>query len=384
MTENEKRSATDLTNGFDTPLHVGQLNLPSVDAFEVAFKGIFARQFFTNHGPLEQELDAALASYFGVRHAVSVVNGTVALMIALQTLDLRGEVIVPAFTFPATVQAIAWAGLTPVFCDVDPHTQTITAPLAAAAITANTVAILGVHVWGRAADPDGLELLARERGLKLVFDAAHAVGCTSRGRLIGGFGDVEAFSFHATKILNGFEGGCITTNDDGLAARIRVARSFHADDDAGASILRLNAKISEAQAAMALLSLDHLDQWTEDNRHRYERYRRELQGIPGLYFIDYCAGERSNYQSVVLRICEEELGMPRDHLLRILESKNILARKYFSPGVHNIPPFCDLSTKELPVTDELCRTLIQLPTGQMVSDRHIAIVCATIRAAVSA
>jgi len=384
MTENETGSTTDLTNGFDTPLHVGQLNLPSVDAFEAAFKGIFARQFFTNHGPLEQELDAAFASYLGVRHAISVVNGTVALMIALQALDLRGEVIVPAFTFPATVQAIAWAGLTPVFCDVDPHTQTITAPLAAAAITANTVAIVGVHVWGRAADPDGLEQLARERGLKLVFDAAHAAGCTSRGRLIGGFGDVEAFSFHATKILNGFEGGCITTNDDALAARIRVARSFHADDDSGTPILRLNAKISEAQAAMALISLGHLDQWTEDNRHRYERYRLELQGIPGLHFIDYCAGERSNYQSVVLRISDEELGMSRDHLLQILESKNILARKYFSPGVHNIPPFSDLSTMGLPVTDELCRTLIQLPTGQMVSDRHVAIICATIRAAVSA
>ncbi|XKH39411.1 DegT/DnrJ/EryC1/StrS family aminotransferase [Azospirillum doebereinerae] len=230
--------------GFETPLHVGQLNLPAAEAFREAFDGIFDRRFFANHGPLEQRLDRELASLFGVRNAVSVVNATAALMLVLRALDLDGEVIVPSFTFPATVQAVVWAGLRPVFCDIDPQTQTLTAARVAPKIGPATAAVLGVHIWGRGCDPLELEALTASRGVKLVFDAAHAVGATFRGRRFGGFGNAEVFSFHATKILNGAEGGCITTDDDDLAARLRTMRSFHDTDERVPGLLRLNAKIS--------------------------------------------------------------------------------------------------------------------------------------------
>ncbi|WP_372398642.1 DegT/DnrJ/EryC1/StrS family aminotransferase [Azospirillum sp. HJ39] len=363
------------------PLHVGQLNLPAEDAFHKAFGELFDRRFFANHGPLEQQLDRELALRFGTRHAVSVVNATVALMLALRALDLQGEVIVPAFTFPATVQAVDWAGLKPVFCDVDPHSQTLTAQTVAPRIGPATAAILGVHVWGRACDPDGLAELSRRHGLKLLFDAAHAVGAGFRGRPIGGFGDAEVFSFHATKILNGVEGGCIATNDDDLAARLRRMRSFHEADDGVTRLYRLNAKMSEAQAAMALLGLRDLDGLIGQNRRRYERYRQELDGIPGVRFVDYAGDEASNYQFIVLSVEPAASPLSRDMLLDRLRSRQILARRYFHPGMHRTPPYCDDGIPDLPVTERLCSSLIQLPTGQLVTDRDIETICAVIREA---
>ncbi len=366
---------------FEPPLHVGQLNIPPFAEFREAFEDIFARRFFANHGPLEQELDQALAGFLGVRNAISVVNGTAALMLVLKALGVQGEVITTAFTFPATVQAVVWAGLEPVFCDVDPVSHMLTAPLVEARIGPRTAAILGVHVWGRGCDPLALEDLARSRGLRLIFDAAHATGCTFAARRIGGFGDAEIFSFHATKILNGGEGGCITTNDDDLAERLRTMRSFHDRSTADPGLLRLNAKLSEAQAAMALLGLRHLPERIEDNRRRYELYRRELAGIPGLTFLDYAAGEQSNRQFVVTAVRPSEFGLTRDQLQSVLQERQVLARQYFAPGVHRTPPFCDAGIADLPVTDQLCETLLQLPTGQAITLEHVRAICGIIRAA---
>lgn len=362
------------------PLHVGQLNLPARDAFRAAFEDIFRRRHYANHGPLEQRLDAQLAERFQVRHAISVVNGTVALMLMLKALDLKGEVLTPAFTFPATAQALLWAGLKPVFCDVDPDSHMLTAERVADAITPATAAILGVHMWGRACDPLALEQLAHERGLRLVFDAAHGAACAFEGRRIGGFGDAEIFSFHATKVLNGAEGGCITTNDDALATRLRVMRSFHDSAGPTAGLLRMNAKMSEAQAAMTLLGLDALEGLIADNRMRYEAYRQGLQSIAGIRFIDHAAHGASNFQSVVISVDEPAFGITRDALLLRLEAEQVFARRYFWPGVHRIPPFSDVDW-DLPVTDRLCRTLIQFPTGQAVGPEEVAAVCAIVREA---
>lgn len=365
-------------------LHVGQLNLPPFAMMREALEGIFERDFYTNHGPLERQLDAALAERLDVVHAISMVNGTVALTLLLQALDLKKVgVIVPAFTFPATVQAIHWAGLRPIFCDVDRETHNLTADLVAKRLSevdaADVGAILGTHVWGRVCDPLGLEEVARERGLRLVFDAAHAIGCASAGRTVGNFGDAEMFSFHATKVLSGLEGGCIATNDDVLAERLRTMRSFHDRPGAPRDLLRFNAKISEAQAAMLLLGLDRLEGYVEDNRRRYASYREELSFLPGVRFIDHAAGQMSNFQYVVIEIDAPAFGVTRDELVDILRDHGVLARRYFNPSVHKLPPFDTGIT--LPNTDNLCETLIQLPTGQAVSDDDVVRVCTIIRSA---
>ncbi|MCS3470579.1 dTDP-4-amino-4,6-dideoxygalactose transaminase [Pseudomonas sp. JUb42] len=364
---------------FTAPLPVGQLNMPDPGEFREMFEGIFARRRYTHHGPLELAVDEALAGHFAVRHAIAVVNGTLALTLLLRAMELRGEVIVPSFTFPATVQSLVWAGLRPVFCDVDPATQMLDAKRVEALITADTSAILGVHIWGRGCDPHGLARLAKDRSLQLLFDAAHATSCTFEGQRIGGFGRAEIFSFHATKILSGAEGGCITTNDDALASRLRTLRSFQASDEHAAGILRMNAGLSEAQAAMILLGLRHLPRFIEENRERYELYRQGLKGINGLEFVDYAAGEQSNYQFAVVRIEPEILGMSRDELLEWLQARNVLARRYFHPGVHRTEPFASDMAARLSVTDELCQVLLQLPTGQAITHDHVRSICALIQ-----
>lgn len=367
---------------FAQPLHVGQLNPPPLEAVETAFRAIFERRWYANHGPLVRQFEPAFADFLGVRHAVAVTNGTVALMILARALEVSGEVIVPAFTFPATAQALVWAGLEPVFCDVDPATHNLSTEQVRRRLTPRTTAILGVHLWGRACDPEGLAALARERGLRLAFDACHAIACTHGGRPIGGLGDAEVFSFHATKIINGAEGGCITTNDDALAARLRTIRSFHPGQVFAEVALRINGKMSEAQAALALLGLAEVPHHVAANRARHEAYQRVLAGLPGLRLLDYPAEEDNNFQYVVVDVEAEACGLSRDELFGLLKAENVICRRYFHPGAHQMPPFRGdpaHQKTELPVTDELCQRLLILPSGAAVSGEDITRVGSLLR-----
>lgn len=367
------------TPAFASPLHVAQVNLPPWEKVEAAFRGIFERHYFANHGPLVQKLDEAFAETAGVEHAVCVTNGTVALMLLARALELSGEVIVPAFTFPAAVQALVWANLKPVFCDVERDTQMISAATVEPKITSRTSAVLGTHLWGRPSDPDGLAALCERRGLKLFFDACHAIACTHNGKRIGGFGGGEAFSFHATKVMNGAEGGCMTTNDTRIADRLRTIRSFHASQTFAQVPVRFNGKMSEAQAAFALLSLEELDENIAANKTRYAAYKQGLAGLPGMAVIKYDDKEENNFQYVVLEVDEKEFGLTRDHVYQALSAENVLCRRHFYPGVHKISPFSEQKVS-LPNTDFLCGRLLQVPTGQAVSTDDIARICERIRA----
>jgi dTDP-4-amino-4,6-dideoxygalactose transaminase len=359
---------------FENPLHVGQLYMPDWEDFKKSFHGIFQRRYFANNGPLVREMDELFADHLGVRNAVCVTNGTVALMVATKALDLKGEVIVPAFTFPATVQSLYWAGLKPVFCDINPHTHNINAELAEPLINEQTCAILGVHLWGRACDPQGLQSLCDKHGLTLYFDAAHAIDCTCRGKKIGGFGWVESFSFHATKVVNGAEGGCLTTNDDELAGRIRTARNFHISETYSRVPLRINGKMSEAQAAMALLGLKGLPRNIKNNKMLYAIYRRRSAEWKGLRMVDTVGEEESNYQYCVFEVNPEATALTRDQLFSLLRAEKVLARRYFYPGVHRMKPYDSLFPEyhdTLPETDHLSAHLLQLPIGASVSSHQI-------------
>ncbi|MGB7259106.1 MAG: DegT/DnrJ/EryC1/StrS family aminotransferase, partial [Pseudolabrys sp.] len=271
------------------------------------------------------------------------------------------------------VQILTWAGLTPVFCDVDPETQMLTADRAEKLITSKTSAVLGVHLWGRGCDPNNLAELCRRRNLKLIFDSAHAIGCTFGGRNMGGFGDVEIFSFHATKVLGATEGGALTTNDDDLAGQIRTVRNFHSSQTYGEVPVRINGKMTEAQAGFALLGLVHLDEWIERNRKLYQRHKERAGAAPGVRFVDHAQGERSNYQYCVVAI-DPQLDVTRDEIRQILEAENIWARRYFYPGMHRTAPYGapgGKSNVNLPVTDMLCTQLLQLPLGSGMTNDDV-------------
>lgn len=382
----DKTKPTDLAilggrPAFPAPLPVGQLNFPEWPRFEEAMRGIFARRNYTDDGPLARQLETKLSEFFRVKHVVCMANATIGLMAAAIALGLRGKVILPAFTFIASAQSLTWAGLAPAFCDVDSDTHQMDLDQAAALIDDDVCAIMGVHLWGNPCSPERFERLARENDIPLYFDAAHAFGCTAGNRPIGNFGALEVFSFHATKVLNAAEGGCVCTNDDGLAARLRSIGCIDSDNPVEIPLTG-NGRMSEAQAALALLSLEDYPTFQRRNRDFHETYRRLLGGVPGLRLQLPPAGEKSNYQYVVVEVSAGEFGLDRDTLWRILQAENVICRRYFSPGIHrsyyyrdNYPQFVN----SLPVTDRLCQSVLQLPSGQDMDLEKIHRVCELIQ-----
>lgn len=380
-----KHSITDLAvlggqKTFLEILPVGQLHIPSWERFQQKTHGIFDRAYYTNHGVLAQELEEKLAELFKVRNAVTVTNATIGLSLAAVALGLKGNVIMPAFTFAATAQAMSWAGLTPVFCDINPQTHSIDAESIRPFLDSQEIsAVLGVHLWGNACAVNEVESLARERGARVFYDAAHAVGSTYKGKPIGNFGECEVFSFHATKVLNATEGGCITTNNDELAEILRNLRSSYGRRKDVPIPINANGRFSEFQAAFCLLSLEDFDDNCESNRLKLEAYHKGLSDVPGLKFISPAKGERHNYQYVVFELDKEKFGLSRDELIKILDAENVKARRYFIPGLHKCVPYTDSPQPELPHTDALCEKVFQLPSGASITLADIEKVCDLVR-----
>ncbi len=368
---------------YVNPIHVGR---PSIGDRQRLFERIdvaLERKWLSNQGILLDEFESRVAKFVDTEHCVAVCNATIGLQLVARALEFSGEVIVPSFTFAGTPQAMSWIGLTPVFCDIDSATHNLDPALVEQAITPATSAILAVHLWGRACPVDELTEIAQRRGLRLVFDAAHAFACTHKGRPIGTFGDAEVFSFHATKFVNSAEGGAITTNDGDLARRLRSIRGFGFTGYDTVAELGTNAKMSELSAAMGLTSLDSVDEFIDANLRNYDRYRRALDRVDGVKLIDYEDGERHNRQYVVMEVTQATgPGRRRDDLVAALHAENVLARRYFFPGCHRMVPYSarDIS---LPVTEDVADRVIVLPTGISVTDDDIDIICSIIKVALN-
>jgi dTDP-4-amino-4,6-dideoxygalactose transaminase len=366
---------------FQERLHVGRPNIGNRDRLMQRINDLLDRRWLSNGGPFVHEFEKAVAGLIGARHCIAMCNGTVALEIAIRAVGLTGEVLIPSFTFIATAHALQWQEITPVFCDVDPYTHNIDARSAERMITPRTTGIIGVHLWGRPCDIDALADIARRRHLKLLFDAAHAFGCSYRGKIIGNFGEAEVFSFHATKFFNTFEGGAIVTNDDDLAAKIRLMQNFGFDNYDSVAYIGTNGKMSEIAAAMGLTSLEAIDDFVDQNHKNYERYSEELSGLPGIRLATYNADEKCNFQYVVLEIDENITKIGRDDIQKILWAENILARRYFYPGCHRMEPYRSYypnSGMFLPNTERLAEAVLSLPTGTAVGDEDIKRICHTI------
>jgi dTDP-4-amino-4,6-dideoxygalactose transaminase len=367
---------------FTEALHVGRPNLGDRSRLMERIEGMLDARWFSNSGPLVTEFEARLAQHLRVKHCIATCNGTTALMLAIRGLDLRGEVIIPAFTFIATAHALQWQQTTPIFCDIDPETHNLDPADLERRITPATTGIIGVHVWGRPCDPGALEDIARRHQLKLLFDASHAFACSSGGRLIGSFGDAEVFSFHATKFLNTFEGGAVATNSDELAGKLRLMRNFGFTGYDTVEYLGMNAKMTEVCAAMGLTGLESIEEFIGANRRNHAGYRTLLSDLPGLRVMPFDERERCNYQYVIVEVDPTECPLDRDELLRVLHADNILARRYFFPGCHRMEPYRTLQPDTvLPHTDRISARVLALPTGTAVGPREVQLVCEVIHTA---
>lgn len=366
---------------FSQPLHVGRPNIASRERFLERTNEMLDRRWLSNNGPLVQEFERRIAGFLGVRHCICVCNATVGLELVIRAADLKGEVIVPSFTFIATAHALQWQEITPVFAEMDPATHNLDAAKIERQITPRTTGILATHVWGRPCPVAALAEIADRRGLKLLFDAAHAFGCSHGGRMIGGFGLAEVFSFHATKFLNSFEGGAITTNDDGLAGKLRLMTNFGFSNYDKVIHLGTNGKMTEVCAAMGLTNLEGIAELIASNNRNYDRYRAELQGLPGVSVIEYPAQEKCNFQYIVAEVDPSVASLNRDELVAVLHAENVLARKYFWPGCHNMEPYRSFHPHAgllLPETERVSSRIIVLPTGQTITCAEIHTICSLI------
>jgi len=369
---------------FTQSLHVGRPNIGNRQKFSSRVNDILDRRWLTNDGPYVSEFEQRIIELTGVKHCIVTCNATIALEIAIRALGLKGEVILPSFTFIASAHALQWQEITPVFCDIDPQSHTIDPQAIGRLITPRTTGILAVNLWGRHCDIAALEQIADQHGLKLLFDSAHAFACSYQGRMIGGFGDAEVFSFHATKFLNSMEGGAIVTNDDELAKRTRLMRNFGFTTYDHVDSIGINGKMSEVCAAMGLTNLESMDEFIAVNRQNYKQYVEELAGIRGVTLVANDEEERCNYQYVVLEIDRDQTIISRDELMKVLYSENVLARRYFYPGCHRMAPYnSTLKDLSLPETERISDRVLSLPTGTSVSPADISTICEIIRIAVN-
>lgn len=367
-----------------TKLHVGFPNMPDGKDYLQRVQDLLASRRVTNGGPIVQEFERKIRETLGVAHAVAVCNGTLGLQIAAKALGLQGEVIVPGFTFVATAHAFEWIGLEPVFVDIDPSTHNIDPAKIAQAVTPRTSAVVGVHLWGIPCDTVAIEGIARQHGLKVVYDAAHAFGSRRGGTMVGNFGDCEVFSFHATKFVHAFEGGVITTNDDALADKMRLMRNFGFDGYDSVVSPGINAKMPEVCAAMGLCNLESMDEFVEKNRRNHQLYRRHLQDLPGISVLAYDPGEQGNYQYVVAEVDPLRCPADRDELVRALHAGGILARRYFWPGCHRMSPYsarARVADGDFSASEAVASKVIVFPTGQAVGREEVLRVRAVMQAA---
>lgn len=355
----------------DIPLARPSVPDPRAVAEDVA--KILESGVLTN-GPYVRELEGRAAEYLDVRHCVAVSSCTSGLMLILRAADLSGDVVVPSFTFAATAHAVAWNGLRPVFADIDPETLTLSPHAALRGITVRTSAILATHIYGTPCDVEALADAARHHGIRLFFDAAHAFGSERKGVKVGGFGDAEVFSLSPTKMLVAGEGGIVATSDDELAELCRIGRDYANPGDYDCRFVGLNARMSEVHAAIALNSLQGLEERVERRNALARRYREELSCLRGLSFPSVHEGDRSTFKDFTVLVDPVEFGLDAAGLADALTSLGIENRRYYSPPVHQMHAYRSLAGPhgDLTFTEEASSRVISLPMWSEMSYEEVS------------
>lgn len=362
------------TSLFAIPKSTSNLLQPDFEKFMGYSKLFFDQHQYTNNGPNVKLLEQRLAAFHQTEHCVTFCSGFWAIALAISVLALKGktEIVMPSLTYRRMADIAAWVNLKPHFCEVEPATLAMSAATVRPCINENTALILGVHPIVNCCDIDGLVALAKEKNIPLLFDSVESVYESTAGGKVGRFGNAEAFSLHVCKLLNGFEGGYITTNDASLARQLALMRGFGFGGVDNIVVPGgMNAKLNEMHAAMTLASLDGVEEQVARNRQRYYTYRRLLVAIPGIRLLEFDESHRTGYKNIVIELLDE-WSLTRTDTISILNAENILARVYYSPALHRKPMAFAYVPADLPVTDSLAERFLNLPCGHRVSNDDIA------------
>ena len=346
-------------------IFVTQPLLPALSDVEAELAQIWASKWLTNMGAKHNELETKLKDVLKVPNVSLFNNGTIALLVAIKALNLPAgsEVITTPFTFAATPHCIAWNDLKPVFCDIEPNTMTIDADKIEALITPNTSAILGVHVYGFPCDVEKIDALAKKHNLKVIYDAAHAFSTEVNGRSIGTYGDITMYSFHATKLYNSIEGGCLTYNNPDLVRKIYNLRNFGIRSEELVEEVGINGKMNELQAAIGLLNLKLFKNEKEKRAKVKAFYDAGLKDVKGIRIPQMPSNATNSYQYYPV-VIEDDYPLSRNEVYEKFKEQNILTRKYFYPACHDYECYKnDLAVKlaDLSVVDDLKNKVLCLP-----------------------
>ncbi|SEC60212.1 dTDP-4-amino-4,6-dideoxygalactose transaminase [Rhizobiales bacterium GAS191] len=355
---------------FEAAKPTGNLYRPEIETYLAYSRSLYENKCYVD-GDLCRLLETRLAEFHAVEHVVSVNSGFWGHVLTMSALALPGrqEIIAPAFGYRRTDDMIAWAGFIPHFCDVDPETLGPSADSIRAALTDETALILAPHPMVNCCEAQSIEDLGETIGIPVVFDSVEAAYRTCNGKRIGGFGEAEVFSMHATKLLNGFEGGYITTNNKRLADRLQSMKRLGTVGGDMADGKALDAQLNEMHAAMALASLDEVDDQVALNRRKYDLYVAGLRNIAGLSVVPHKEGERPDYRLIVIKI-DDSWPLSRESTLRLLQAEKVLARPYYSPLNDRLVGYIRVCP-ELPVTQAIFRSLMVLPAGAHTSEDDI-------------
>ena len=365
------------------PIFVTRPKIPPLNSYVSCLENIWQTCWLTNNGPYHQEFEKKLKVYLGVENLNLFVNGTIALLVALQALRINsGEVITTPFTFPASTHVLHWNRIRPVFCDIEPKTLNLDPEKIERHINSDTKAILGVHVYGNPCDVEAIQTIADRHGLHVIYDAAHAFGVKIGNRSILEFGDISALSFHATKLFTSIEGGALIPKTKGQFDRIQSLKNFGIADEETVIGPGINGKMNEFQAAFGLLSLEQIDEEIESRRNISLMYRNELDGIPGISFLEDMPDIKHNYAYFPILVDVEQYGFARDELHLCLQKCNIITRKYFYPLSSDYPCYASLPSSHkdnLPIATQISKQVLCLPIYGELNVEIVEVLCDIIK-----
>lgn len=355
---------------------VTRSSMPTLSEYVEEIAPLWESHWLTNMGVKHQEFSQKLSEYLDVKNVDLLTNGHMALELTLQALNLQGEVITTPFTFASTTHAIVRNGLIPVFCDIDSENYTLDAKKIEDLITDNTCAIVPVHVYGNICDVDEIERIARKYGLKVIYDAAHTFGEKYKGKGIGSYGDVSCFSFHATKVFNSIEGGCVCYKDEDFGKSIYRLKNFGIRNEEVVDGIGANAKMNEFCAAMGICNLRHVDEEIEKRKKVVEHYRERLEGVEGIQLNPIQKDVKSNYAYFPIVIDEKAFGASRNEVYIKLAENGIGARKYFYPLTNTFACFHGkFDVKQTPIALHVSLRVLTLPLYSELSINDVDRIC---------
>lgn len=350
--------------------------LPDLKDVTTLLETIWKNGILTHNGPIVQQFEDELAKALGLKHIAAVTNGTIAIQMAIKALEIKGEIITTPFTWIASISAIKWEGCTPVFCDIDPDTLNIDPDKIEQLITDKTVAIMPVHVFGNPCNVDAIEKIAGKYKLKVIYDAAHAVGTVYKEKSIMNYGDISATSFHATKIINTAEGGACVTNSPDLHEKIKRIRFFGYDEQKEIVEDGFNGKMTEVHAALGLLNVRNFQLILADRKTKYLLYKEMLSEIPNVKFQAFKVNE-PNYSYFPIIFPTEKITL---QVMDVLNLQGIYPRRYFYPSVNTYTKI--LQYQPCPISEDISTRILCLPLYYTLSQEDIKTICDLVKQAI--